>query len=237
MIKKSLFLISAAGVCTLAHAAIVAQYDFNSATDPTDTNATGIPASTTGADVTASDITGAGGLEIYRIRNPSSSYASNVLLTARDVNGSDTALSFTNNGFFSFTVTPDSGFELDLTSLDFLVTRGGTSETRNYEIRSSLTGTTSLAGPVAPTGDRSGGTAGMDNISLDLTAFTEFQNLTSAVTFIFITATTGTFNATLEWDNITLSGDVTAVPEPSTYAALLGLGALGLVIWRRRRQA
>jgi hypothetical protein len=28
---------------------------------------------------------------------------------------------------------------------------------------------------------------------------------------------------------------VTAVPEPSTYAALLGALALGVVMWRRRR--
>jgi hypothetical protein len=33
-------------------------------------------------------------------------------------------------------------------------------------------------------------------------------------------------------DNVTLS--VAAVPEPSTYAAILGAGALGVVVWRRR---
>lgn len=41
----------------------------------------------------------------------------------------------------------------------------------------------------------------------------------------------GTNNFTL-FDNITLA----AVPEPSTYAALLGLLALGVVAWRRRRR-
>jgi hypothetical protein len=30
---------------------------------------------------------------------------------------------------------------------------------------------------------------------------------------------------------------VTAIPEPSTYAALAGLGALGLALWRRQRRA
>lgn len=30
--------------------------------------------------------------------------------------------------------------------------------------------------------------------------------------------------------------NISAVPEPSTYAAILGAGALGLMVWRRRRQ-
>lgn len=34
--------------------------------------------------------------------------------------------------------------------------------------------------------------------------------------------------------NLTFSG--TVVPEPSTYAAMLGLLALGVVMWRRRRR-
>ncbi len=38
------------------------------------------------------------------------------------------------------------------------------------------------------------------------------------------------------FDNVTLSY-VSAIPEPSTYAALLGVGALGFAAWRRRRGA
>jgi hypothetical protein len=46
-----------------------------------------------------------------------------------------------------------------------------------------------------------------------------------------------------DWGNSYTSNTVTGlssytvIPEPSTYAALLGLGVLGLVVWRRRRSA
>jgi hypothetical protein len=225
-----------AGACACSAADLVV-FDFNTVADPNNAQSTVIPADFTAANLAVPGITGAGGLETYLVRNPATAYDSDVLLTARDNNGSDTALSFANDGFFSFTVTPDSGFELDLSSLSFLIAKGGASETRNYEVRSSLTGATSLAGPAMPAAVRGDGTAGMDNVSIDLTGFSELQNVTTAVTFQFITATTGNFNASLEWDDITLGGDVSVVPEPSTYAALLGLGALGLVMWRRRRAA
>jgi len=38
------------------------------------------------------------------------------------------------------------------------------------------------------------------------------------------------------YDSITVTGS-SAVPEPSTYAAVAGLAALGLAMWRRRRSA
>ena len=38
-------------------------------------------------------------------------------------------------------------------------------------------------------------------------------------------------------DDFAVSAGQTAIPEPSTYAALAGLGALGLAFWQRRRKA
>lgn len=41
--------------------------------------------------------------------------------------------------------------------------------------------------------------------------------------------------ATFQVTGVSIS-NVSAIPEPSTYAVLLGLGALGLVVWRRQRR-
>jgi hypothetical protein len=217
-------------------AASIVSYTFEGVTDPGlsgDDNSIVLTSASSDANVSDSGITGGGGLDVFRVRNPASAYDSFVLLTSDNADSANTAEALTNGAFFSFTVAPDSGYEMDLTSLDFLVARGGTTGDRTYEVRSSLTGTTSLAGPSVPVGVRSGGTSGMDSISIDLTGVS-FQDLSSAVTFTFFSYEDTSGNLSLEWDDITLNGSVAAVPEPSTFAVFAGLMALGLVMWRRR---
>lgn len=63
--------------------------------------------------------------------------------------------------------------------------------------------------------------------SLELTYTTGFAMTNPLVTISMA-------NSGYGGEGITLNGS--AIPEPSTYAALAGLAAFGLVIWRRRRQ-
>ena len=83
-------------------------------------------------------------------------------------------------------------------------------------------GSTFLTGA---TYDLDGAEAGYEpplNGGFALELLTSVNNIGSAVT-----------SGQMSFDNLSVS----AVPEPSTYAALAGLGALGFAVWRRRRKA
>ena len=83
-------------------------------------------------------------------------------------------------------------------------------------------GSTFLTGA---TYDLDGAEAGYEpplNGGFTLELLASVNNIGSAVT-----------SGQMSFDNLSVS----AVPEPSTYAALAGLGALGFAVWRRRRKA
>jgi hypothetical protein len=62
-------------------------------------------------------------------------------------------------------------------------------------------------------------------------SFDQTFSVTSSDSVYFVIGNNGNFGG----DSSALSATITAVPEPSTYAAFLGLGALGSVAFRRRR--
>jgi hypothetical protein len=151
----------------------------------------------------------------------------------------------TANKYFQFSLTVPGGSDVDLTSLTFDVARGGGATPRGFFIRSSLD---NFASTVAVTGSPAF-TANTTNpigndittarptytaATADLSAFQNIQDLAGdTVTFRVYTYAPAAGNS-IDFDNITINGDASNVPEPASLATL-GLGGLALI--RRRRRA
>ena len=137
------------------------------------------------------------------------------------------------NDYYSFTITPNAGFTLDLGTLSFAERRSGTG-IRDFSIRTSLDGfVANIFTAAVP-----------DNTSTRDQAFafgSTFDEIASALTIRIYgfnsESAAGTWrlanNTTTS--NVQLSGAVTAVPEPHEYA--LGIaGLVVLVAFARRRR-
>ncbi len=129
------------------------------------------------------------------------------------------------NGFttagqgFSFIITPESGFEVDFTEFSFVSRRSDTGPTSSPIV----VGGTSF-------GSVSNGTSfGSTPFTIDITSV---DDVTGATTFFIGGSGASGSSGTLRIDNISVTGDVTVIPEP---LAAGGLGLLGLVGLRRRR--
>jgi hypothetical protein len=131
------------------------------------------------------------------------------------------------NNYFQFTLTPDFGQELDITGLTFGYRATATGPTA-FTVRSSADGYVSdlISGSI--TGDSTWHDSGALAFTLsDLDQATTFRIYGSGAS-----STLGTFRI----DDVTLSGSVSAVPEPSTYALMFGFVVLvGAGLRRARR--
>lgn len=176
----------------------------------------------------ATDITQSGDLANFNIFDLG--YATGPVLHISSPNGNTTAadvVADANTLYFSFTVTPNPGNFLDLTSLDFDAARGGNATPRGWVVRSSV--------------DNFGanlGSSDVDTVRTTLTPYSvdlsgsQFDNLTSPVEFRIYTYSPND-GLTVEYDNFELRGAVlVTVPEPSGVVPVLL--ALGLFVRRRR---
>jgi hypothetical protein len=137
-------------------------------------------------------------------------------------NSASAAIALTNNKYFEFTITPNAGFLLDLTSLTFDAARGGGGTPRGYVVRSSLN---SFATDLA-TADLLTVRPTYTPVSIDLSGFADAAG---AVTFRVYSYSPGA-GSSVDYDNITVNGSV--VPEPAT--GLLGVSGIVLLTVRRR---
>jgi len=125
--------------------------------------------------------------------------------------------------FFTFTLDANTGFDIDFTSFVYTGQTSATGPT-SFAFRSSMDSFAADLGTPTATGA---------TIILSAAAF---QNLTAPTEFRLYgfgtTSATGTFSV----NSFSFNGDVTVIPEPSTYA-LLGLGLGALWFLRRKKPA
>jgi len=209
-----------------AHAAVIVNYSFTGLDGNSSLADITVPPTSTALNVTASDINLTGSGASLR----GAGLQSDVVFLGRLL--STASASVSGDRYWQFTVTPDPGYQLDLTSFSFDVARGGASAPRGWELRSSVDGFASTLGTgeiptVRPT------------FTSLLVAFSgpSFQGLTTATSFRmygFMPAE-GEFLG-IYFDNVQIDGSVlTAVPEPAETAAMIGLG-LGAFAWLRRNR-
>jgi hypothetical protein len=106
----------------------------------------------------------------------------------------------TLNSYFSFNITPSSGYSFNLTNVNFRVARGGASVPRGWGLRSSI--------------DNYANSINVVNVSTQRAVWTNqtnalnssFKNINSTVTFRLYIYSPAT-GSTLEFDNITIIGD------------------------------
>lgn len=132
---------------------------------------------------------------------------------------------FDANDYFTMTLTPNPGFEIDLVNFNYNAQRSGTGP-NNFAFRSGLDGfTADIGAPTATTA------------TLDLSG-PAYQDVQGPIEFRFYgwagTAAAGTFSI----NDFAFNGSVVPfnpVPEPASLVGLSGL-VLGAVALRRRRQ-
>jgi hypothetical protein len=151
---------------------------------------------------------------------------------------------FVANNYFTFSITPDAGYKLDLTSITFQVASGSSSASdRAFYLvtASSPAGFTSSSTVLSTDRTTTGGGAiplqaatATNTVPKDYTVdLTSFTGITTTQYFRFYLQTP-TISQALTFDDIVVNGTVSAIPEPSTYASIAGVVALGLVMRRRR---
>ena len=145
-----------------------------------------------------------------------------------------------NGSFFGFTITPDSGYQVDLTNLTFDTIANATQD---------LSGNTEVTFFVRSSVDNYGSTIDSftqpyvnsfsfdDTFSRTVTLSDQaFQEVTEATTFrIYIWDTSGSNLRTPRIDNVQLNGASTAIPEVSSFSIPFLIGLVAYCVRSRRR--
>jgi hypothetical protein len=133
--------------------------------------------------------------------------------------------------YFTFSLTPDPGFQLSLTELQLDERRSGTG-IRDWSIRSSLDAFAADIGTAFSVPDN---TSTRTDQSIDLTGGM-FEDLTSAIEFRIFGYNAEGGGGTWRLDNVDLFGTITPVPEVSGNV-WIALGLTGFFFWNVKRRS
>ncbi len=218
MQKTLLTAVVALAITTAAHADVVAQYTFTGSlltSSDGDTNSM------------AGDLTFGAGFSSATVSTTLGNTAPGLYIDSTATTGSNQGNAVLANEYYSFTITPTAG-TLSLSNLMFdYASASGTSTfpTENFFVRSSRDG---FAANI--TGAVSSNSATFTTANIGLSAAT-YQGLSTATEFrIYVQDSTNTSGRGAVLDNITLN----SVPEPTTYAMLLGGAGMLFIVSRRK---
>ena len=148
------------------------------------------------------------------------------------------ASAVTNQSYFEFTITPDSGFGINLTGLTYQVASGDPNQRSGELARSSADNFTSNLTTAAPTPY-----PGFTDVTVDHSG-AAYQNLTSSLTFRVYGYNTGQLTSgILLFRNLSLAGTVftvgstSATPESSSLLLLLAGSLAAFTVIRRQKAA
>ena len=121
----------------------------------------------------------------------------------------------------------------DLAAFSIEIFKGGTGNTKADYEGSKLTSLGKFSG--FTTKDFEDGLVKLRDLSIDITGESYFTFAISIDTTLVPELATGGMGAECSQFELTITGTEYVVPEPSTYAAIFGILALGFVIYRRRK--
>lgn len=146
----------------------------------------------------------------------------------------------TRDGAAMVSISNTSGFENFSLSVDlFTISLTGGSQTYDLEYRVGSSGAFTQIGSTITTPDASAGEySNQTTITANPVTLSAMNDQSESVYFrLRGTTTAGTSNLDIiAIDNFALSFSATAVPEPSSFAAMAGLAMLGFAASRRRRR-
>lgn len=180
-----------------------------------------LTATTVSPNVSASDVSFSGSVA------QQGAFGADLLAVVPNSTSTTAALAVANNSYFQFTVTPNAGQAMNLTSLTFNAVFGDLPPA-GFVLRSSADGyATNIDSQLVTANDYQNPAFYTE----DLTA-AAYQNLTDPISFRVYSFGLRPDRTAMFYDDLTLNGTFTPVPEPAT---LLAVAAVGLAVARRRR--